>query len=144
MTAMAALLEELQGEIPEVLWELGDDLCDCTFQYIRDWTNPYLGRTRRIRMCCLFKEFEKQYPWLFEEIPAYYDHNEAAYIPALMDWDSENSDMPRALWYRQVAAKTGDSLERVRDRLRGQTPPGPVPRGTGRKGIERRVTWISR
>ena len=29
--------------IPGVEWEYHDDLCDCTYQRIGFWTNPYIG-----------------------------------------------------------------------------------------------------
>ena len=119
--------------LPEVRWTHGDDLCNCTFQRIGEWTNPYLGRTLRVRFCCIWKELYKQYPEFVQEIPAYWDDNESAFIPTPMDWDSEDAEMPKHLWHRQVAIREGKALEQVRQELRGKTPPQPVARGTGRE-----------
>ena len=66
------------GQIPEIDWEHGDDLCDCTFQRIGYWTNPYLARTMEVRLCCIWKILAEQNPEiaaLMQEIPAYDDYN---------------------------------------------------------------------
>ena len=121
---------------PEVRWVHGDDLCDCTFQILGDWANPYIGKTLRVRFCCIWAEIYKEYPEVVEEIDAYYDENTDAYIPAPMEWDADDCDMPRALWYRQIATKTGKSLPEVREEYRDQEPPKRLPGGTGRPLME--------
>ena len=123
--------------IPEEVWEWGDDLCDCTFQRIGDWTNPYIGRTMRVRLCCIWAAIYKQYPQFVQEIPAYYDRNKDAFQPKPMAWNSEDEDMPVALWHRQVAVELGVPLEKVRKLLAGQDPPKRVPAGQGPAGAVR-------
>ena len=64
----------LLEHIPEIRWEHGDDLCDCTFQRIGYWTNPYLGRTLEFRICCSWSKLIELHPELQEfvrEIPAF-------------------------------------------------------------------------
>ena len=95
----------LTGEIPEIRWEHGDDLCDCTFQRIGYWTNPYLARTTEIRICCVWKVMVEQNPEiaaLVREIPAFDDYNKDRWVTEPAPWDSEDGDMPRALWHRQL------------------------------------------
>ena len=121
---------DIVEQIPEIMWEHGDDLCDCTFHRIGSWTNPYLGKTLRIRMCCIWKELYKDYPQFVQEIPAYYDENTDSYEIEPAPWDSEDDDMPVHIWHRQVAFVTGKPLAQVRDELAGQSPPKKVRRGT--------------
>src|SRR3990167_2977648 len=73
---------------PTVHWLLGDDLCDCTFQRVGEWANPYLGKTLRVRMCCIWAELYKQYPQFVQEIPAFYDANRHQWRDAI-PWDSD-------------------------------------------------------
>lgn len=122
-------------EPPEVHWLPGDDLCNCTFQRIGDWTNPYLARTLRVRLCCIWGEIYKQYPEYVEVIPAYYDSNRHAWETEPAPWDSESSAMPLFLWYRQMEAQTGKSLDQIRDEYRGRERERPqaVPKGTGKE-----------
>ena len=48
---MQAIAEALAiASIPEIQWKHGDDLCDCTFQRIGFWTNPYLAKTLQVRL----------------------------------------------------------------------------------------------
>lgn len=117
----------LTGAIPGVEWVHGDDLCDCTFQRIGEWTNPYLGATQRIRLCCLFAKFAEQWPDLFQQIPAYYDDNSQAFKAGTADWDGED-DMPRAIWHRQIAQRTGKTLAQIREEYADQEPPKGTPR----------------
>ena len=119
-----ALLET--SEIPEIEWEHGDDLCDCTFQRIGTWTNPYIGRSLKVRLCCIWAEIYKQYPQFVQEIPAYYDLSKKTYESKPRDWDAEDSDMPKALWHRHVAVLTRTPLTRVRELLDGQEPPKAI------------------
>lgn len=134
-----ALLETLRfssllESLPEVHWLQGDDLCDCTFQRIGDWTNPYLGQTLRVRLCCIWEEIYQQYPQYVERIPAYYDSNRHKWVREPQEWDSDEADMPLPIWYRQIAARTGKTLEQVRREYRGREKERPkrLPRGTKR------------
>jgi len=130
---MQAFQELLQQPVATTWWQHGDDLCDCTFHNIQDWTNPYLGQTLRIRMCCLLRDLATMFPQYFEAVDAYFDHNRQQHIFSVQPWDSEEHDMPRYLWYRQVAIQTGEPLAVVRARLKDQTPPSRVATGTGRE-----------
>lgn len=109
--------------LPEIRWMHDDDLCDCTFQRIGEWTNPYLARTLRIRFCCVWAEILKDYPQFVEEIPAFYNYNEDKFEQAPWEWDSTTGDMPRALWYRQIQTITGRPLEEIRNKFRDKEPP---------------------
>jgi hypothetical protein len=112
----------LGGTIPEILWGEGDDLCDCTFQRIGDWTNPYIGRTIRVRVCCIWAALYKQYPQFVQEIPAWFNGNKHEFVTEPMPWNGE-SDMPRAIFHRQAAVLMGLPLDMVRIKLEGQEPP---------------------
>ena len=123
------------GVIPEERWVHGDDLCDCTFQRIQEFTNPYIGRTLRVRLCCMWAEMYKQFPQFVQDIPAFNDYNKGGgvrdeWVNKPTAWNAEDSDMPRALWHRQVAAEMGMPLGTVRRLLEGQAPPKAVP-GSG-------------
>lgn len=122
----------LGGNVPEMTWTHGDDLCDCTFQRIGEWTNPYLARTMRVRMCCIWAEMYKQFPQFVQEIPAYYNENADQFEPKPQKWNAEDADMPRALWHRQMAIEMGMPLGTIRRMLEGKTPPKAV-QGTGVK-----------
>jgi hypothetical protein len=121
------IMEQVQeaiytGSVPDVQWQHGDDLCNCTFQRIGFWTNPYIGKTLLVRFCCIWDNFHKQYPEYVQEVEYSYDYNKDEYVMEPMDWDSDH-DMPRALWYRQLATKTGLSLDEVRAQYADQEPP---------------------
>lgn len=122
----------LAAQIPDVYWIHGDDLCDCTFQRIGEWTNPYIARTLRVRFCCIWNELYKQYPQFVQEIPAYHDGNREVWVMEPRAWDSEEMPMPLTLWYRQLASATGQSVGEIRDLLKGheQERPGPLPAGS--------------
>ena len=113
----------LMDTLPEITWQHDDDLCDCTFQRIGQWTNPYLGRTMRVRFCCVWAEILKDYPQYVEEIPAFYNYNEDKFEDAVWEWDSKDADMPRAIWYRQIQTITGRPLDEIRMRFRDKEPP---------------------
>lgn len=117
--------------IPEIRWTHGDDLCNCTFQRIGEWTNPYIARTLRVRICCIWAELYKQYPQYVQEIQGYYDENEDRFITEPQVWNSEDSDMPRHLWHRQLAVLLGVPLAEVRRRFGHKPTPQRVPPGTG-------------
>lgn len=112
----------LMDTLPEIKWQHDDDLCDCTFQRVGEWTNPYLARTMRVRFCCVWAEIMKDYPQFVEEIPAFYNYNEDKFEKEPWEWDGE-ADMPRAIWYRQIQAITGRPLEEIREKFRDKTPP---------------------
>jgi len=134
-TKTEALAQILTAAIPGLQWETHDDLCDCTFQRIGFWTNPYIGATLRMRLCCLWKELAKQYPDLIQEVPHFYNYNTHKYEDKPWDWNGE-FDMPRAIWYRHLASKTGLPLPEVREQYRDQEPPKGVP-----KPKQLRRTW---
>ncbi len=134
--AEATLAALAAAQLPEVRWVHGDDLCDCTFQRIGEWTNPYLARTLRIRLCCVWKVLAEQYPEHVQEIPGFYDENRDEFVTVPMEWNAEDADMPRALWYRQIQAQTGVSLDYIRREYDGQEPPTRVPLGTGIRLME--------
>lgn len=114
-------------DTPEVLWEHDDDLCDCTFQRLGFWTNPYLGQTMRVRFCCIWAEIVKDYPQFVEEVSHFYNYNEDKYEDAPREWDAE-FDMPRAIWYRQLATKTGKPLDYIRHAYHDAEPPKGKPK----------------
>ena len=102
------------GNLPDVHWLHGDDLCDCTFQRIGEWTNPYMGKTLRVRLCCIWGEIYKQFPQYVQDIDASYDSNRHEWVEEPQPWDSDDQDMPIYLWYRQLAQQQGRSLDEVR------------------------------
>lgn len=118
----------LGGEIPEVRWVHGDDECDCTFQRIGEWTNPYIARTLRVRFCCIWAELYKQFPQFVQEIPAYYDQNTGMLINEPAEWDGD-TDMPRHLWYRQLAVQIGIPVSEARRLFEKHEPPKGVAGG---------------
>lgn len=120
----------LAAPIPEMHWLSGDDLCDCTFQRIGEWTNPYIAQTLRVRMCCIWKELYKLFPQFVQEIPAYYDENRHTWVTEPRAWDSSEANMPLSIWYRQIAAQTGRPLAEVREEYskRKNERPRAVPR----------------
>ena len=115
------------GEVPEIRWQHGDELCGCVFQRIGDWTNPYIGRTLRVRMCCIWAELYKDYPEFVQEIPASYDWNTGLFQDEPQEWNGEE-DMPESLWHRQLAVMSGMELDEVQEKFEGQLPPKGIPR----------------
>jgi hypothetical protein len=125
------MLEQLflLDQIPEIRWEHGDDLCDCTFQRIGYWTNPYLARTMEIRMCCWYKALVEIHPELgafIREIPAFDNYNTNQWETEPYDWSSQEADMPAAIWYRHLSAKTGKPLSEIRKEYAHLNPPRRV------------------
>ena len=118
-----AVLEVLRllslGDVPLVHWIDGDNLCDCLFQRIGDWNNPYLGRSLRVRVCCIWAELYKCYPEYVQEIP-YYDSTRHVYTAEPAEWDSDEMDMPVYLWHRQLAIRQGKSLAEIREAYAGR------------------------
>ncbi len=129
------LAATITADIPEVYWISEDDLCDCTFQRIGEWTNPYIARTLRVRFCCIWAELYKQFPQHVQEIPAYYDGNRHRWVVEPRAWDSEEMAMPLAIWHRQLASMTGEPVGTIRAALRGHEDerPGPLPPGTAER-----------
>ena len=116
--------------IPEIRWEIGDDLCDCVFQRIGFWTNPYMARTLKVRFCCIWTDIMAQHPEHVQEIPAYMDPMTGLMKTEPLEWDSEDSDMPRSLWYRQLAVKYRRPIAEIREKCESLEPPKMVAKGT--------------
>ncbi len=140
---------------PGIDWTLGDDKCDCTFQRIGEWTNPYIGQTLRIRVCCIWEELCNMFPQHVERIDAFYDYNRDRYVKEPRDWDSDEMDMPVYLWFRQLAKKQGKSLSQIRQEYRGrlhdrpkkvkqrvQDEPTPEERAEARTKQLKRAGWL--
>ena len=133
---LQAMQEAIAAEsLPDVHWLYGDDLCDCTFQRIGSWSNAYLGRTLRVRMCCIWAELYKAFPQFVQEIPAYYDANRHKWEVVPCDWDSKEVDMPLPIWYRQLAVQTGRSVADIREEYskRASERPKKLTKGKGRR-----------
>jgi len=87
-------------------------------------------------LCCLWKELAKQYPDLIQEVSAFYNYNTHEYEAKPWEWNGE-FDMPRAIWYRHLATKTGTPLAEIRQEYADQEP----PKGVLRKQVKPRKTW---
>lgn len=94
MSALTEAVELLSTLTKDVTWSHGDDLCDCTFQQLGTWTNPYIGKTMKVRMCCLWAELFKQYPEFVQM---------ETFEPAA--WDNPEFDMPKHIERRQSATR---------------------------------------
>ncbi len=130
--ALDILGSGVSDEIPEIKWYYGDDLCDCPLQNIGWRTNPYTARTFKIRLCCLYEELGKMFPHLVQSIPAFEDYrNNDELLTEPLRWNSEDADMPRYLWYRQLMAITGLPMAEVRRLYADKEPPKRVPEGMG-------------
>ena len=105
----------MEEDFPEVVWINGDDLCNCAFQRIGQWTNPYIGETLEVRLCCIWEELYKQYPEHVRRTQGFWNDNTGKFEAGTRDWDSDESDMPLYLWYRQLARRSGRDLNSVRD-----------------------------
>ena len=119
-------LSALQS-IPEIVWTHGDDLCNCTFQRIGEWTNPYLARTLRVRVCCIEAQLYKEYPQFVHEIPGYYDENTDEFRVKPQVWNADH-DIPKHIWHRQMAVMEGITLDQARKLAEHVPPPPPVPK----------------
>ena len=122
--------------MPEFIWTHGDDLCDCTFQRIGEWTNPYLARTRRVRVCCLEDRMLEGNEDLVQDIPGFFNDNNGLFETEPWVWNGED-DMPEHLFMRQTAIIQGLSLDETRVKFEGVEPPKGIPRP---KVIEKRKT----
>ena len=114
-------------EMPEVTWTHGDDLCNCTFQRIGDWANPYIARTRRVRVCCLENRMLEGNEDLVQDIPGYFNENTGEFETEPWVWNGED-DMPEHLFMRQTAIIQGLSLDETRVKFEGVEPPKGIPR----------------
>jgi hypothetical protein len=122
----------LGDELPEITWVHGDDLCDCIFQRIGEWSNPYLARTLRVRMCCLWDRIYAEHPDLVELIPAYHDQNADKLLEDPLEWNGDH-DMPRWLWHRQLSTILKKPLDEIRRRFGEQKPPQAVKENGNRE-----------
>ena len=113
--------------MPEFIWTHGDDLCDCTFQRIGEWSNPYLARTRRVRVCCLEDRMLEEHDDLVQDIPGYFNEDTGLFETEPWIWDGED-DMPEHLFMRQTAIIKGLSLDETRVKFEGVEPPKGTPR----------------
>lgn len=120
---------------PDDHWIEGDELCDCMLQRIWDTTNPYIAQTKTVRLCCLWQKLYDQYPETVQDVAAYYNRNEHAWVATPAPWDSEDMAMPVYLWVRQVAVQRGISVgeARVWCNANLKQRPQAVPKGTGRE-----------
>lgn len=116
------LFDPMVDDIPEVEWVHGDDLCDCTFQRIGEWTNPYLAKTLTVRFCCIWEEMLASHPHLVQKTNGYHDPNTSKFVTEPAEWDGDG-EMPRALWYRQIQAVTSRPLDEIRKKFAHLDPP---------------------
>ena len=112
---------------PEDFWDVEDDACDCTFQRVGMWTNPYIGETLEVRMCCIWEELYKLFPQHVRRTDAFLDYRTNEWSPGQWEWDGE-TDMPRAIWYRQMAKREGLSLDEIRAKYSDAEAPQGIPR----------------
>jgi len=101
------------GTFPDTFWDCQDDLCDCTYQRIGMWTNPYIAETLEVRMCCIWAEIYRMFPQFVRVTPAYLDGNTKGWVTEPADWNGE-AEMPKAIWYRQLARKQGRLVQDIR------------------------------
>lgn len=118
-----AIVEALSiGNLPDVQWKPQDDLCDCVYQRIGMWTNPYLAVTKEVRFCCIWAKIEEMFPGYAREVPAYWDINREEWVTEPAPWNGEE-DMPVSIWHRQLARKLGISVSQARE-MNLPTPKG--------------------
>ena len=110
------------GSLPDVQWKMHDALCDCTYQRIGMWTNPYLAETLEVRMCCIWAKIYEQFPAQVRTIPAFWDYNQEEWVTEPMEWNGETA-MPRSVWYRQLAREQGRTVAEIRAEFASQEPP---------------------
>ena len=116
---MLALEQALEIIGAQETWNVNDDLCDCTYQRVGYWNNPYIGETLETRLCCVWAEFEKQWPQFFRRTQI-----------EPTEWNGE-TDMPRSLYHRQLSKSLGVEVSEARgiatDVPKGVKRPEPVP-----------------
>ena len=126
--ATADVLDAIStGMFPESFWDNQDDACDCVYQRIGMWTNPYLAETLEVRMCCIWAELYKLFPQFVRVTPAFLDGNAEEWVTEPMDWNGE-SDMPASIWYRQIARRQGISVSEARSKYAHLERPKGIPR----------------
>jgi hypothetical protein len=128
MIALEQALEIIEGLSTEQ-WTHEDDLCDCTFQRIGYWYNPYIGESLEVRMCCIWKELYKQFPEFVRT---------SKHEPA--EWNGE-ADMPRSVWHRQLANSTGVSITEARE-MNIEAPKGKPRQAKPRMLLQWSGEWI--
>jgi hypothetical protein len=122
--------------LPEDTWETHDDLCDCTYQRIGFWTNPYIAETLEVRMCCIWRELYQLFPQYVRNTAAFYDYNKDEWVSEPMEWNGED-EMPKAVWYRQLARREGITVAQAREKYSSQDH--LRPKGTPRPVVEQPV-----
>ena len=123
-----AIVEALTiGSLPGVQWNHEDDLCDCTFQRVGMWKNPYMAETLEVRMCCIWAELYKQFPDFVRRIPGYFNDNTKEWETDPWEWDGE-AQMSPAIWYRHLAAKENRPVGEIRAEYAAKDPPRGRPR----------------
>lgn len=100
---MLALEQALEIINAQETWDVNDDQCDCTYQRIGYWNNPYIGETLEIRLCCVWAQFEKEWPQFFKRTQI---------EPA--EWNGE-TDMPKSIWHRQLSKAFRVSVDEARN-----------------------------
>lgn len=125
-TAVADIVAAM-GVLPEAFWTNQDDGCDCTYQRIGMWSNPYIAETLEVRLCCIWAELYKLFPEHVRVTPAFLNHNTEEWETTPKDWDGE-TDMPEAIWYRHLARKHGSTVAEARERYAHLSPPKGIPR----------------
>ena len=109
-----AIIQALSiGMLPDVQWKVHDDLCDCVYQRIGMWTNPYLAETLEVRMCCIWAKIYELFPEYVRNVPAFWDYNADEWVTEPAEWNGED-DMPAAIWHRQIARKQDISVAEAR------------------------------
>lgn len=129
-----AILQALSiGNLPDMEWNNQDDLCNCIYQRVGMWKNPYLAETLEVRLCCVWGKLAEQYPDAVRTIPGYFNENSQEWMTQPIAWDGE-SEMPKAIWYRHLARKFDRPLSEIRaeyadkDELRPKGTPRPERR----------------
>ena len=120
--------------LPEDMWDVQDDKCDCVYQRIGFWTNPYLSETLEVRMCCIWAELYKFFPQFVRVTPAFYDYNRDEWESEPREWTAD-FDMPPAIWHRQLARAERITVAEAREkyadkdylRPKGVKRPEPEP-----------------
>ena len=124
-----AVLEALAtGSLSEVTWNGLDDGCDCSFQRVGFFTNPYLAETLEVRFCCFWAEWHKEHPEWVRTTPAFREYNRNEWVTEPADWNGE-ADMPSALWYRQLARQQDRPIAEIRAEYQHRDSERPKGRG---------------
>lgn len=128
-TAMEQAAAIALSVLPEETWEVNDDACDCTFQRIGFWTNPYIGETLEVRMCCIWEELYKLFPQYVRKTDAFRNYNTDDWEREPWEWNGE-TEMPKSIWYRQLARKFGKPVAEIRAeyQYRDDERPRGIPR----------------